>query len=541
MRRSLAVACALCGATVLPAGLPQGAAAQARASAESVPLVAEWVADAAAGVAESEQLFARGDAAGGRERLLRVYLDRFEGIEAYYGEGGPHSTPELAARVSAAEVTFHALLRPELPAGLAAARAAALGREIQQIARVATASGAAGVRALPLSPAPAGHAAPGGPARTAEIQAVLDELALAGETMATDRAAALGMVERAYLERFEPIESRLPGEMVNRIERAIHLQLRPALVPGGDLGAARATLAQLRTDLSQADTFLASGGSFWFGAANSFTIIVREGLEAVLLIAALLAYLGASGAGARPRRQLYAGLAAGVLASFGTWLLARTLVPISGGHRELAEGVTALAAVAVLLYVSHWLFQKSYVHDWKKYLREHAGQAVARGSALAMAALAFAAVYREGFETVLFYQTLQYDVGARAIVAGFVPGALLIAALGFAIVRFGVALPLRRVFAVTNAVLLYLAFAFLGKGLYNLQEAGLFSPAPLGWVPDHQVLRQLLGVYPVAQTLLAQAAFLLLVALTYGLHRARQRAGRPALSEAAGPATARPA
>jgi len=181
------------------------------------------------------------------------------------------------------------------------------------------------------------------------------------------------------------------------------------------------------------------------------------------------------------------------------------------------------------------------VQDWKHYLRAHAGQAVARGSALAMAALAFAAVYREGFETVLFYQALQYDVGTRAILAGFVPGALLITAVGFGIVRFGVALPLRRVFAVTNALLLYLAFTFLGKGIYNLQEAGVFSAAPLGWVPDRQVLRQLLGIYPVAQTLLAQAAFLLVVALTYGLHRARQRAGRPALPEAAGPATARPA
>jgi high-affinity iron transporter len=368
------------------------------------------------------------------------------------------------------------------------------------------------------------------PARTAEIRAVLDQLELAGETLAIDRAAALAHVERAYLESFEPIESRLPGPLVSRIERAIHLELRPALAPGGDLAEARSSLVRLRSDLHEADSFLASGGSFWFGAANSFAIIVREGLEAVLLIAALLAYLGATGAGARPRLQLYGGLVAGIVASLGTWVLARTVLPISGGNRELVEGVTALLAVAVLLYVSHWLFQKTYVHGWKQYLREHAGQAVASGSALAMAALAFAAVYREGFETVLFYQALKYDVGTRAILAGFVPGALLITGLGFGIVRYGVALPLRRVFAITNAVLLYLAFTFLGKGLYNLQEAGLFSPAPLGWVPDHQLLRQLFGVYPVAQTLAGQAAFLTLVALTYALYRVRQRGRQPALA-----------
>jgi high-affinity iron transporter len=205
----------------------------------------------------------------------------------------------------------------------------------------------------------------------------------------------------------------------------------------------------------------------------------------------------------------------------GTWILARTLIPVSGGSRELIEGVTALVAVAVLLYVSHWLFQKTYVHDWKEYLRQHAGAAVARGSALAMAGLAFAAVYREGFETVLFYQALQFDVGARAILAGFIPGALLIVALGVAIVRYGVRLPIRRVFSITNAILLYLAFTFLGKGLYNLQEAGLFSPAPLAWLPDHQVLRQLFGIYPVVQTLAAQLGFVTLVAATYLVYRAR--------------------
>jgi high-affinity iron transporter len=159
-------------------------------------------------------------------------------------------------------------------------------------------------------------------------------------------------------------------------------------------------------DLVRADRLLAKGGSVLFAVVNSFTIIVREGLEAVLLVAALLTYLGAIGAQARHRRQIYAGVAAGVVASIATWFLARTLLPISGANRELLEGITALAAVVVLMYVAHWLFQKTYIHDWKEYLRTRVGGAVTRGSGIAMAALAFAAVYREGFETVLFYQAL---------------------------------------------------------------------------------------------------------------------------------------
>ena len=516
-RAALATVCLLCGGTAVQA--------QAPAQAAALPRVIEWVAEAETGVAETQALFEAGDASAARGVLLRVYLDRFEGIEAYYGPNAPETTPALAEQVSAAEATFHALLSPDLPAGAAATRAGELIRRIQQIAHIAETDGVADLRAVPLGTLSeavdrATTARPG-TARTAEIRAVLDELRVAEETLATDRAASLARVEHAYLEGFEPIESRLPGPLVGRIERLIHLGLRPALAPGADAAAAPALFAQLRGELLEADAFLAAGSSFWFGAINSFAIIVREGLEAVLLMGALLAYLTATKAGVQPRRQIYVGLAAGIAASIGTWVLARTILPISGGNRELVEGVTALVAVGVLLYVSHWLFQKTYVHDWKEYLRQHAGAALARGSALAMAGLAFAAVYREGFETVLFYQALQYDVGTRAILAGFVPGAILITALGVAIVKYGVKLPIRRVFAVTNAILLYLAFTFLGKGLYNLQEAGLFSPAPLAWLPDYQALRQLFGIYPVAQTLLAQLAFLALVVATYMLYRVR--------------------
>ncbi|NJD09557.1 MAG: iron permease, partial [Gemmatimonadetes bacterium] len=107
---------------------------------------------------------------------------------------------------------------------------------------------------------------------------MLDRLALAEAAMAADRAAALEYVEGAYLEGFEPVESRLPAELVNRIERGFHLQLRPALA-AGELGTARQLLERLRADLREADAFLAGGGSFWFGAANALAIIVREGLE----------------------------------------------------------------------------------------------------------------------------------------------------------------------------------------------------------------------------------------------------------------------
>jgi high-affinity iron transporter len=138
-----------------------------------------------------------------------------------------------------------------------------------------------------------------------------------------------------------------------------------------------------------------------------------------------------------------------------------------------------------------------------------------------MAGLAFAAIYREGFETVLFYQALLLDDQSSAVLAGFTPGLVLILLVGAAIIRLGVKLPLKKVFAITNGILVWLAFVFLGKGLYNLQEAGLFAPRPIGWMPDHEALRQLLGFYPLAETILAQLTFAGFLTCTWLFYRRR--------------------
>ena len=483
-----------------------------------------------------------GDLEGARALAMRLYLDEFESIEGWWGPGGPHATPALASRVREAEAAFHALMQADdaaLPEAAARLRNALEPIEVE--------ARRPGVVLQPDAASLSAPAAPGigtelvGPAemRTTEIASLAAELERGRSAYAAgDRDAALAAVEHAYLEGFEPLESRLPSDLVGRIERAIHLSLRPSIRAGSPVSEIDAMFAALYADLALADARLSGGASFWFGAVNAFAIIFREGLEAVLLIGAILAYMSRTTADARQRRQVWLGVIGGVLASVATWVLAVTLVPVSGASREMVEGVTALLAVAVLLYVSHWLFQKTYIHDWKAYLEEHVGRAVTRGSALAMAGLAFAAVYREGFETVLFYQALMFDAGAAAVLAGFAPGILVILAIGYGIVRLGLRLPLKRVFAATGTVMLYLAFVFIGKGLYNLQEAGVFSPHPVTWAPDHEALRQLLGFYPLAETLLAQGAFLLLLGAGALWYRARRTPATGASKESL-PATAR--
>ncbi|HET6638040.1 MAG TPA: FTR1 family protein [Gemmatimonadota bacterium] len=568
IRWSIAVAVALL--TSHP-GLPMAAAAGldgpgSVAAASDEPGLIERLESIRGGLDEIERSLSHGDREGARALALRLYLDQFETIEGWWGPGGPHATPALASRVREAEAAFHALIQADgaaLPA--AAARLRHALAPIEQEARkpgvvlrpeapsgtvsrdvaggtvsADAAAGTAGVSRDATAPADPPEM------RSAEIAALAAELERARTAYAAgDRDAALAAVEHGYLEGFEPLESRLPSDLVGRIERAIHLSLRPSIRAGDPEAEVDAMFATLYTDLALADSQLSGGASFWFGAVNAFAIIFREGLEAVLLIGAILAYMSRTAEGARHRRQVWLGVAGGIAASVATWVLAVTLVPVSGASREMVEGVTALVAVGVLLYVSHWLFQKTYIHDWKAYLQEHVGRAMTRGSALAMAGLAFAAVYREGFETVLFYQALMFDAGPAAVLAGFTPGILVILAIGYGIVRLGLKLPLKRVFGVTGSVLLYLAFVFIGKGLYNLQEAGVFAPHPLTWAPDHEALRQILGLYPVAETILAQAAFLMLLgagAFWYRTRNARAaaplRQALPTTANAPGPRVA---
>jgi FTR1 family protein len=462
-----------------------------------------------------------------RQAVLRIYLDDYEAIEGLYGPGSGQANAVIA-QIAAGEAAFHAAL--QAPDASLSASLARLTSAVQALAQHSE-----GIQVVERRADVAGIVRMKG-TETAETREIGDILSLLAQAEGAHRAgnaeAALRGVERAYLEGFEPLESRLPATRVNRIEKLIHLELRPQLARAAEPVAVALLFQELRAELLQADQVLSAGTTFMFGALNSFAIIMREGLEAVLLIAALLAYLAAVDPANQHRRRIYAGVVTGCVATLLTWLVARLVIPIGGGSRELVEGITGLVAVAVLLYVSNWLFQKTYIHDWKDYLRKQVGHAMSSGSTFAMAGLAFAAIYREGFETVLFYQAIAYDSGTTAVLAGFVPGFVLICAVGFAIIRLGVKLPLRKMFAVTNGILLYLAFVLLGKGFYNLQEAGLFAPHHITWMPDTAALRQIFGLYPLAETVLAQVAFVCLVTATFIFYKRRlaveRLAGQPA-------------
>jgi high-affinity iron transporter len=245
---------------------------------------------------------------------------------------------------------------------------------------------------------------------------------------------------------------------------------------------------------------------------QSFLILLREGVEAILIVGALIAFLVKTGAGGR-RRDVYIGVVAAVAASLLTAVLIETIFHISTAQQELLEGVTMLVAAAVLFYVSYWLLSKMEMARWNRFVSGKVQLAVAGGSLLALPMVAFLAVYREGFETVLFYKALlvSSDVTGAVlpVVGGMLAAGVVLSLVYLAISRFGVRVPLKPFFGLTGVFLYYMAFVFAGKGVLELQGAGLVNATYLSWAPEIPAL----GAYRTLEGVVVQSLLLVLFSL----------------------------
>jgi high-affinity iron transporter len=364
-----------------------------------------------------------------------------------------------------------------------------------------------------------------GELRRSPIAFAREKIAEAAELQARgDRAAAREAAITAYLEGFELAEASLanvdPG-LMREIERAM-LELRAAIDGAGFKEKAEALdklLATAQDKLGREG--LAPASAF----TASMVILLREGLEAILVLAAIIAFVIKTG-----RRDalpwIHGGWVAAIVLGAITWILASFVVEISGANRELTEGFTALAAAAMLLYVGYWLHGKSYAEAWNRFIREHVGQALARRTLWAMAAVSFLAVYREMFEIVLFYQALWAQAGAPgrgAVLGGMAAAAAALAAIAFAIFKYSVRLPLGLFFGATSGLLALLAVVFAGHGVAALQEAGVVGMTGLAFDPV-----PLLGIYPSSEALGAQLLVLCIVALGYWAARRSALTEKPA-------------
>jgi len=323
---------------------------------------------------------------------------------------------------------------------------------------------------------------------------------------AGDRQGATDLALSTYLDGVEPVEPAIAtrdrallarieaamGEFRQRIARGASVEavLEQAVIIEDLFGETEAILAPARTDMVSA--FL-----------GAFTVLLREGLEALLIVVAMIAFLR------KAERQdvlpyVHGGWASALAAGVGTWVAATYLITISGASRELTEGFGALFAAAVLLSVGIWMHGKSQADAWQRYIRDKLSQALSRRSAWFLFLLTFVVVYREVFETILFYAALWSPATAPAVLGGAGAAVVALAAIAWAMLRYSRKLPIGTFFAFSAALVAVLAVVLAGKGVAALQEAGMISVSAVrGW-PRIEVL----GIYATLQTLAAQLAVL---------------------------------
>ena len=333
-----------------------------------------------------------------------------------------------------------------------------------------------------------------------------------------NRILARQLAIRAYLEGFEPIEARLgtiDAALLQKTERAM-MGFRQQLQSEApfDVQAQAATIVGLldRAEAALERNRLSASTSF----ASALLIIVREGLEALLVIAGMVALLiRANRRDALP--YVHGGWISAIVLGLGTWFAATYVIDISGASRELTEGISALVAAVMLVYVGYWLHTRSAAGAWQRFIEQHVDSALARRSLWAMAVLAFITVYREMFETVLFYEALWIEagVGARmAVLGGLGTGIILLGIIAFALLKYSVKLPLRAFFASTAVLICVLAIVMAGEGIRALQEAGTVASIAVAFPTVTW-----LGIFPTQQGLLAQLATIALIIIGFAMAR----------------------
>ena len=253
----------------------------------------------------------------------------------------------------------------------------------------------------------------------------------------------------------------------------------------------------------------------WALFVYALTIILREGFEALIIVAAVVAYLLKTGNEKR-MSIVYSSLGVAVVLSFVmAWIMNLIFAGAAGQKREVMEGAVMLIAVGLLFYVGFWLLSNAGAKKWSKYIQSHVSESISAGSAKALWWTVFLAVFREGAETVLFYQALIFDAkdsaGYSMIALGFVVGLIVLLVTYYVFKIFAIKIPIKPFFLVTSAIIFYMSIVFVGKGLMEFVEGKIFVPTKIEGFPTIEWL----GIYPYYESLVPQA--IMIAALIIGV------------------------
>ena len=355
-----------------------------------------------------------------------------------------------------------------------------------------------------------------------------------------DAAKGVELVNEAYYQHYEKlgfeknVMNAISGNRVSQVEYQFK-ECRQAMNNKEPITDAKKFIddlkAMLKEDAKKLDSGSGANGNsvikFITSAfGQAFLVLIREGLEAILVVAAIIAYLVKSG-NRKFAKWIYLGILAGLI---GSGLIAVVFVLLFSGNgpqQEILEGVTALIAMLMLLYTSNWMLSKSSVRSWNKYIKGKTESAVSTaaghvtvGSVVSLAMLSFLAVFREGAETVMFYQaiySMSYD-GSGMMLGAAAAFAVLIVV--FLLIRFtSVKIPIRPFFIITSALMAVLVVFFAGGGVHALIEGNLIDGTYLPAVPTSDWI----GLYPYAETITAQVVALIAVVVLFTISTIKQQ------------------
>ena len=364
---------------------------------------------------------------------------------------------------------------------------------------------------------------PMGSASEGEKQNVRDEIDVIREKlMATeifyelgDTQAAYTSARSAYLDSYEYVEIPLRAiapDFTFEVEYQF-ATLRNQINDGVPIEDIATTIISLERSLDESERLVSGTGTIapMIAFISSFSIIFREGLEAVLILGAIITYLEAS-RNHKFKKYVHYGIGLAIGATAVTWVIASYIIEISGANRELIEAIAALSATAVLFYVSFWILNKIEHKRWMEFVKAKVFQASAAGGTSVFIMLSFFTVYREGFETVLFYQAMFSFAKYMELYVGlgFIIGLASLFGIYFGFRKLGKRLPLRALFGLTMGIGAYLSIAFLGNAIREFQVLD-FIPytSMLGTVPRLDInVATMTGIYPTLETTVGQIVLL---------------------------------
>ncbi len=330
------------------------------------------------------------------------------------------------------------------------------------------------------------------------------------EAKASVNKAYFGFYEKTGFER--NTKTHVSGKRASEIEYQF-ATIKKDMTSGKSISLVRKELGILKENLLEDASKLDGNGgkkSKLASFISSLLIILREGLEAILVVAAMIAYLTKSGHKNKVN-WIYLGIALALVASVILAVVLNIVIGISGAKQEIIEGVTMLIAVVVLFYVSNWMVKKAHGNEWKRYLEDKIATSITTGSLFSLSFGAFLAVFREGAETILFYQALLSDSrNVHSMVwLGLFVGLAGLVIVYYLIVNLSLKLPIKPFFIGTSILLYLMAISFAGTAIKELQEGDVIGVTNIPGMPTFE----LLGVYPTVQTITPQIILVVLAVI----------------------------